>query len=197
MPAPPAGAAHNQSTHLRGVRVVEVETRRVVGVVVVIVLLVLAVSAIALTISAASRNSGLSKLHHQGVPVEVTTTGCVGTSSGIGMSIEYWECRGTYTLYGRSYNEVIRGSRALLQKGQKVPAVAVPGEPTLLSTVAAAGARHSTWAPYIAPIILGAVTVIVLVGWVVLSKRRGLNREEVRANPGEVQANPGEVQAVD
>jgi hypothetical protein len=150
-------------------------------VVVAIVLLVLASSAIALTISALNQNSRLSKLHHEGVPVEVTTTGCVGTSSGIGMSIEYWECRGNYTLNGHSYNEVIRGSRALLQKGQKVPAVAVPGEPALLSTVAAAAARRSTWAPFIAPIILGVLAVIVLIGWVVLSKRRR------RRNPGEVQ----------
>src|SRR5207249_1448379 len=98
----------------------------------------LAVSAAALAISAGNENARASKLQQRGVPVAATVSGCSGISSGVGMAIEYWECRGTYTLGGQQYNEVIRGSRARLNPGQTVPAVAVPGEPTLLSTAAAA-----------------------------------------------------------
>jgi protein-S-isoprenylcysteine O-methyltransferase Ste14 len=142
----------------------------VIGVVVVVVLLAILAITIALTISAARENSRVDTVRHRGVPVQVTVTGCQGVSSGVGMGIEYWQCRGTYSLDGRSYSGVIGGSRALLTTGQIVPAVAVPGQPHLLSE--AAGGTHSNWKPYIAPIILGALFVaggVALLWW---SRRR-------------------------
>jgi hypothetical protein len=148
----------------------DMEAGPVIRVIVIAVLLAVLAITIALTISAARENSRVDAVRHRGVPVEVTVTGCQGISSGIGMGIEYWECRGAYSLAGRSYNEVIGGSRALLATGQIVPAVAVPGQPRLLS--AAAAGTHSDWKPYIAPIILGALVVssgVALLWW---SKRR-------------------------
>jgi hypothetical protein len=162
----------SQASHLRGVRVAEVDSRGVLRVVVAVVLLALVASTVALTVSGARQNARLHRLHHQGVPVVVTATGCVGISSGIGMGIEYWECRGTYTLGGHSYNQVIRGSRAHLENGQKVQAVAVPGEPGLLSTADAAAKKYSPWSAYVTPIILGAVTVALILGLIVWSKLR-------------------------
>jgi hypothetical protein len=152
------------------VRVSNTEAGPVVRVIVIGVLLALLAIAVALTISAAHENSRADTVRHRGVPVHVTVTGCQGVSSGIGMGIEYFECRGTYRLDGRSYNEVIGGNRVQLQTGQMVPAMAVPGQPRLLS-VATPG-PHSDWKPYIAPIILGALVgagVISLLWW---SKRR-------------------------
>jgi hypothetical protein len=86
----------------------------------------------ALAVSAASRNATLDELSHRGVAVEAVVTGCIATSSGIGMSVEYWTCRGSYILQGRRFDEVVHGERRLVQ------AIAVPGHPSLLSTPAAA-----------------------------------------------------------
>jgi hypothetical protein len=184
MPAAPGDPTSTETSHLRGVRVAEVDPRRVFRVVAAVVLLALIASTVALTISAAHQNARLHRLHHDGVRVEVAATGCVGISSGVGMGIEYWECRGTYTLDGHTYNQVIRGSRAHLENGQRVQAIAVPGEPGLLSTVDAAAKRYSPWTAYVTPIILGAVTVALILGLIVWSKlrpRRGSPR--ARSDP--------------
>jgi hypothetical protein len=157
--------------HLRGVRVARVESGRVIRAVAVVVIVALVVAAAAVAASAAHEHARASKLQQHGVPVTATVSGCTGISSGIAMAIEYWECRGTYQLDGHRYNEVIRGSRARLDPGQTVQAVAVPGEPQLLSTAAAAAHRHSPWPSYVTSIILGAVALI-LVGLLVRWSRR-------------------------
>ncbi len=159
-----------EGTYVRGVRIGDMDARPVVRVIVIGVLVALVAITIALTFSAARENSRANTLRHRGVPVQVTVTGCQGISSGVGMGIEYWECRGTYSLAGRSYDEVIGGSRTLRQEGQIVQAVAVPGQPGLLSI--AADGTHSDWKPYITPIILGALTVVSILALVWWSKRR-------------------------
>jgi hypothetical protein len=178
MPAAVPSATPDDTAHLRGVRVAATDSGRVITVLSAVVLLVLVASAVALTVSAAGQNARLSNLRHHGVPVQATVTGCLGISSGVGMGIEYWECRGTYALGGHTYDEMIRGSRALLQPGQTVQAIAVAGEPTLLSTPAAAAENHSPWTPYITPMVLAAVAVLGALGLVVWSIRR---RRQVRA----------------
>jgi hypothetical protein len=169
--------------YVRGVRIGDMEATPVIRVIAIAVLLVVLAIAVALTIGAAHENSRVNLVRHRGVPVQVTVTGCQGISSGVGMGIEYWECRGAYTLGGQSYNEVIGGSRARLQTGQIVPAVAVPGHPGLLSTGAARA--HSSWKPYLAPIILGALFVTGVLAFVWWSKRR-----HGRAAPGAGPAEP-------
>jgi hypothetical protein len=157
---------------LRGVRVARVDPARVLGVVAVAAIVILAGSALALTVSAAHQNARLTKIQQHGTPVPVTVTGCVGISSGIAMAIEYWECRGSYSLNGGRYDEVIRGSRAHLRTGQTVTAIAVPGDPALLSTVAGAGQAHSRWSRYIAPIILGALAALLTLALLLWWRRR-------------------------
>jgi hypothetical protein len=152
--------------------VAEVETGRVIRFIAALVLVALVASAILLTVSAARQNARADQLRHHGVPVEVTATGCAGISSGVAMAIEYWECRGTYTLRGHGYNEVIGGSRVLLRPGQKLRAVAVPGAPSLLSTPAVAAGAHSRWTLFVTPIILGAVSLAMALVWVVWWRRR-------------------------
>ena len=158
--------------HLRGVRVAAVEPRQVKRVVTVVVIVALAASAVALAISAGRDNARANRLQQHGVPVVATVSGCSGISSGIAMAIEYWECRGTYSLGGQQFNEVIRGSRAHLNPGQTVAAVAVPGEPALLSTAAAAAGQHSPWSSYVIAIVLGAVALALVVLLVLWSRRR-------------------------
>jgi hypothetical protein len=154
------------------VRVAKVEPGQVMRVVAVVVIVALTASAAALAVSAGRDNARATRLQHHGVPVVATVSGCSGISSGIAMAIEYWECRGTYSLGGQQYNEVIRGSRAHLDPGQTVPAVAVPGEPALLSTAASAAQQHSPWSSYVIAIVLGAVAVGLLVILVLWSRRR-------------------------
>lgn len=172
MSAARADTTPDAPTHMRGVRVVAVDTFRVVQVLVVVVLVALLAVAVALAASAASQNSRLDQLQHQGVPVEMTVIGCQAISSGIGMSVDHWECRGTYGLGGHRYNEVIGGSRAHLRDGQSVRAVAVPGHPTLVSTTTNASQNRSTWTPYITPVILTLLSVTGLVGLMLWRKRR-------------------------
>jgi hypothetical protein len=167
------GAAGTDTTpddvgYLRGVRVAKSDSGPVVRVMAVVVIVALAVSAAALAISARHESTRATRLQQHGVPVTATVSGCSGISSGIAMAIEYWECRGTYSLGGHQYNAVIRGSRAHLSPGQTVAAVAVPGEPALLSTAAAAARKHSPWSTYVISIILGVAAVslaVLLVGW--------------------------------
>jgi hypothetical protein len=154
----------------------------VIRVVAVAVLLLLIAVTVALTISATNENSRRNTLRHKGVPVQATVTACQGISSGVGMAIEYWDCRATYTLDGSTYNEVIKGSRGLLQPGQTVVAIAVPGEPGL-SSAASAAAKHSSWTPYITPIVLGAV-ILALVGafWWWSRRRHHPRRQDATAD---------------
>ena len=158
MPAP-VGTTPDDASYLRGVRVADVDTGRVVRVLVVVVLIGLIVLAGVLTVSATSQSSRLSKLRDHGVPVALTVTGCLAISSGIGMSVEYWDCRGSYTLGGHRYNELIGGSRAHLDDGQVVEAIAVPGEPALVSLSTSVSQPRSSFTPYVTPIILAALSV--------------------------------------
>jgi hypothetical protein len=159
-----SGPAGTGPVYLRGVRVAEVTTRRVVQVVVALVVAGLVAVTIALAISAAAQNANERLLRDHGVAVSVRVTGCLGISSGVGMGIEYWECRGTYTLGGRSYNETIRGSHPHLADGAAVRAVAVPGHPDLLAAPVVVAGTWSPWTPYITPVVLGALAVLVAGG---------------------------------
>jgi hypothetical protein len=152
---------------------VTIHTRRVLGVVAALCVVVLLAFAVELTISAARGSERTTRLRHQGVPVEVTVTRCLGIGSGVGMGIEYWQCRGSYSLGGQTYNEVIHGSRSVLDTGQQIPAIAVPGQPTLLSTVASVAKPHARWTLYVVPALLAVAAICLILGWVLLSRRRG------------------------
>jgi hypothetical protein len=176
MSASPAGPTPGAGGYIRGGGGVEIRTRRVVDVVAAGCVALLVALVAALSISASHQNAQLTTLRHHGVPVEVTVSGCLGISSGIGMGIEYWQCRGSYALAGQNYNEVLRGSRTLLEAGQQVAAVAVPGQPALVTTAAAVGKSRSAWTPYVAPALLGLAAIAVILGWVLLSRRSRRSR---------------------
>jgi hypothetical protein len=157
----------------------------VVRVLVAVTLVGLIALAGALTASVTGQNSRLSTLRNQGVPVQMTVTGCVAITSGIGMGVKYWECRGSYTLGGHTYNEVIGASRAHLPVGQQVSAIAVPGHPALVSTSTNVSQRHSSFTPYVTPIILAALSVTGALGLILWSRRRRrLDREPSEDLPG-------------
>ncbi len=166
----------SEPAHLRGVRVVEGDAARPVRVLVGLALVGLAVLTIILTISAATQNSRMDRLRQHGVPVTATVTGCLGVGSGVGMGIEYWQCRGSYTLDGQEYNAVIGGSRAHVPDGQAVTAIAVPGDPASLTAASVVAHSHDSRTPYVTPVILGAVTIAGSVWAILWFRRRGAPR---------------------
>ena len=164
--------ASEPAGYIRGGGGADVDPRRILRPLGILAIVALAGLSIGLAFSAGNQNGKEASLRRHGVPVQVTVTGCLAVSSGIGMGIEYWQCRGNYALGGRQYNEVIGGSRALLSEGQQVAAVAVPGQPALLSTVAAVAKKRSSFTPYITPIVLGALTAVWAAAWVVWRRRK-------------------------
>ena len=103
---PPEGTSYT-----RGMQLGEVDTGRVIGIFLAACLVALIVLTAVLTISVTRQNARADKLHNQGVPVVATVTGCEGVGASINVGVEYWVCRGTYSLDANVYNEVIGGNR--------------------------------------------------------------------------------------
>ncbi len=148
----------------------QVDARRLAQVGLAIVLITLAALAVGLTIVGFHKNQQIDQLHTHGVPVTVTVTGCLGLLGGSGSNAAGYSCHGTYTLRGRTYNESLPGS-AFHRPGSTIDAVAVPGDPALVSPVAIADAQHSSAGVFILPAVLGG-GVVLLVGILVLRARR-------------------------
>jgi hypothetical protein len=159
MPATPTGSTPGDAPYIRAGGGIEIELSRLVRVAIGLCVLLLVGIVVDLTVSAANQNSRQTKLRQQGVPVELTVTGCLGNGSGSGQTVEGYICRGTYTVGGHRYNEVIGGTTVVHPVGQRLQGVAVPGDPTLVSTANGVASKRSSWTPYITPTILGAVAI--------------------------------------
>ena len=163
------GAAGEPVMTLRGASV-EVEVRRVEHAVVGACLMALAATVIVLFVAGIQKNAQITRLHKQGVAVEVTVSGCLGLMGGSGSNLAGYECKGTFTLDGHRYSDAIPGS-ALYSPGTTLRAVAVPEDPTLLSTPRAMATQHTSWRVFICPTVL-LVILGLLVGAVVLKRRK-------------------------
>jgi hypothetical protein len=155
------------------------DTRRVVRVVIALCVLALVGWAIALALVTADQNSRQTKLQQHGIPVEVTVTGSVGQASGSGSTVDGYTTRGTYRLDGHLFNEVIEGTSAVHPVGQKLAAVAVRGDPALVSTAEGVPKRRSSWTAYTTPIVLGALAIALALGlvlWPAPPRRMGAPR---------------------
>jgi 4-amino-4-deoxy-L-arabinose transferase-like glycosyltransferase len=166
----PAGTSGDRVGQLRGAGV-QVDARRLKQVAIAIVLVTLAALAIGFTIVGVHKNQQIDQLHTQGVPVTITVTGCLGLLGGSGSNAAGYSCHGTYTLHGHTYNESLPGS-AFHRPGTTIDAVAVPGDPALVSPVAIADAQHSSASVYIFPAVLGGVLVVLLFVLIVRARRR-------------------------
>jgi hypothetical protein len=155
---------------LRGAGV-QVDARRLGQVVIAIVLITLAALTIAFTIVGVHKNQQTDRLHAQGVPVTLTVTGCLGLLGGSGSNAAGYSCHGTYTLQGHTYTESLPGS-AFHRPGTTIAAVAVPGDPALVSPVAIVEAQHSSSSVFVLPAVLGGVLVLLVVALIVQARRR-------------------------
>ena len=160
------------STYIRGAAANHVDSRRVLQVVAGSVAAVLVALSVYLIVATADHNSANAELRDHGVPVRLTVTSCTGISDGIGMGVEYWQCRGRFVVEGRSYTETINKSRLQHPTGETLAAVVVPSDP---SSLALAASRDSSYVP---GTLVAAVTLIyigILVLWV---RRRPTQTEE-------------------
>ena len=99
-----------------------------------IVVATLAVLVVVFTVVGIDKNHQIDQLHNQGVAVNVTITSCQGLLGGSGSNGAGYACRGTYVLDGHRYNEQLPGT-ALHAPGTVIRAIAVPGDPALVSPV--------------------------------------------------------------
>jgi hypothetical protein len=147
-----------------------VDPRRVARVAIGLVLGTLFVLTIAFALVGAHKNQQIDELRNQGVPVTYTVTSCEGLLGGSGSNGAGFSCTGTYSIGGRRYREPLPDN---LQHapGAAVRAIAVPSDPTLLSTPQIVRSEHTSRHVYVLPGVFFVLFVLVL-GAVALSRRR-------------------------
>jgi len=155
---------------LRGAGVA-VDRRRVGQVVIGIVLATLAILAIVFTVVGVHTNQQDDRLHRDGVPVTFTVTGCLGLLGGSGSNAAGYSCRGVYTLDGRRYSEQLPGD-SFHRPGSTVAAIAVPGDPALVSPASIVATEHSSASAFVLPAVLAAILLLLVAVLLLLRRRR-------------------------
>ncbi len=150
---------------LRGATV-RFDARRLLQVFLGVALGTLAVLVVVFTIAGLHSNDQIDRLHSQGQRVTVTVTGCLGLLGGSGSNAAGYSCRGAYTLGGHSHVEALPGS-TFYRPGTRIPALAVPDDPALVSPLAVVNAQQSSASVFILPAVLAAVLVamVALIVW--------------------------------
>jgi hypothetical protein len=146
-----------------------VDGRTVAKVGLGLVMATLAVLVVIFVVVGFDKNRQIDELRGQGVPVTFTITSCQGLLGGSGSNGVGYACRGTYHLDRHTYNEPLPGT-AFFAPGAQVRAVAVPGDPGLVSPVTIVASEHASLRVYVLPVILFAALVLI-VGAIVLRRR--------------------------
>jgi hypothetical protein len=157
-------------TTLRGASV-DVDVRRAGQLVLGAGLIAIAVTAVILLIAGIQKNDQITRLRQHGVPVAVRVTRCSGLLGGSGSNAAGYACSGTYMVRGHHYQEPIPGA-TLLARGSVIRGIAVPGDPSLLSTPAAVAASRTSWRVFIAPVILFVVLALLITLLMIRHRRR-------------------------
>ena len=127
---------------------------------------------IVFTIVGIHTNQQDDRLHHDGVPVTFTVTGCLGLLGGSGSNAAGYSCRGTYTLDGKHYSGVQLPGDSFHRPGSTVAAIAVPGDPALVSPASIVATEHSSAGAFVLPAVLAAVLLVLVALLLVLRRRR-------------------------
>jgi MYXO-CTERM domain-containing protein len=167
---------------LRGAGVGGVDTRRLGQIVVGVILVTLAVLVIVFTLVGVHKNQQTDRLHNDGVPVSFTYSTCTGLLGGTGSNFTGYVCRGSYSLNGHTYREELPGND-YHRTGSTVPAIAVPGDPALVSPAATVRTEHSSSGVFLVPAIL-LVILLVLVGLLLLRRRRRAHATQSASSGG-------------
>ena len=154
---------------LRGAGV-QIDGRRVGRVLIGLVLVTLAVLVIVFTLVGVHQNQQADRLHDDGVPVTFTVSGCLGLLGGSGSNAAGYSCHGSYTLDGHRYDERLPGND-FHRPGSTVPAIAVSGDPALVSPTAMVKTEHSSAGVFVVPLVLLVILVVVVALVLVLRRR--------------------------
>ena len=166
---------------LRGAGV-QVNGRRVAQVGLGVVLATLAILAIVFTVVGVHTNQQNDRLHNDGVPVSFTVTGCLGLLGGSGSNAAGYSCQGTYTLDGARYHEQLPGN-SFHRPGSTVAAIAVPGDPALVSPASVVATEHSSAGVFVLPAILLVALLVLAALLVVLRRRRRQRAHDAHTPP--------------
>ena len=147
-----------------------VDPHRAARVAVGLVLATLLVLTVVFALVGQHKNQQIDELRNHGVPVTYTVTTCHELLGGSGSNGAGFDCTGTYTLDGRRYVEALPGT-AEHAPGDTVSAVAVPSDPTLLSTAAIVRSERASGSVYVLPAVFFVLFMAVL-AVVALSRRR-------------------------
>ena len=153
---------------LRGASV-SVDGRRVAQVVVGLVLVTISVLGVALIVVGINKNQQISELKDHGVPVTYVVSNCLGLLGGSGSNGAGYSCRGSYTVDGRRYFEDLPGTSPYAP-GDRVQAISVRSDPTLLSTPAIVNSERASANVFILPAVL--LGMCALLGLAVLIRYR-------------------------
>jgi hypothetical protein len=140
--------------------------------------------------AAARKNAQIEALRRDGAHVEVTVSGCLGLLGGSGSNAAGYACRGTYVFDGRRFEEALPGDE-LRAPGSKVAAIVAKGDPSLLTTADVLRTEHSSWRPYLVPVVL--VVADLLLGAAAVVLRRRSARSTTRRPDGGEKAQAGGV----
>ncbi len=164
-PASLSDDARGRVGTLRGATV-QFDSGRLVQVFLGVVLGTLAVLVVVFAFAGIHSNDQIDRLHSQGERVTVSVTGCLGLLGGSGSNAAGYSCRGTYMLGGQSHEEPLPGS-TFYRPGTRIPALAVPGDPALVSPLAVVDMQQSSASVFILPGVLAAVLVamVALIVW--------------------------------
>jgi hypothetical protein len=157
---------------LRGAGV-EADAHHVQRAVVGVGLVALSVAVVGLFLIGAHKNAQITRLHQEGVAVAATVSSCHGLMGGSGSNLVGYDCRATFTLDGRRFDEALPGT-AFHPPGATLRAVSVPGDPALLSTVSALAGQHPSRRVFVLPTVLLGVLAL-MVAALVRKRRRNLS----------------------
>lgn len=145
---------------LRGATV-SVDGRRVAQVAVGLTLATLAVLGVVFVVVGINKNGQINELRDQGVPVTYVVSKCLGLLGGSGSNGAGYSCQGSYTIDGRRFFENLPGS-APYAPGDRVKAISVRSDPTLLSTPALVDSERASASVFILPaVLLGLCALLV------------------------------------
>jgi hypothetical protein len=176
-PASPHDEVSGRVGTLRGATV-QFDARRLLQIFLGVALSTLAVLVVVFTIAGVHSNDQIDRLHSQGQRVTVTVTGCLGLLGGSGSNAAGYSCRGAYTLGGHSHVEPLPGS-TFYRPGTRIPALAVPDDPALVSPLAVVNAQQSSASVFILPAVLAAVLIALVALIVWRLRRRGVDDARV------------------
>jgi hypothetical protein len=140
-------------------------------VVIGLCLLTVAVLAVVFTVAGIHNNSQINKLRHDGIPVTVTVTKCLGLMGGSGSNAAGYSCTGSFTIHGVRYVETLPGT-GHHEVGSEVAATAVPSDPALVSPDSVLRTEHSSLSVFILPLVLLVVLALLIALIVVVRQRR-------------------------